>query len=254
MWVVRSVKLTTGKQSKRWVRVTRRPNTRKPTKPPKRKLSSVTRPPKKSSKSTKRVPKSTKRTPKSMKHAPKSMKHAPKSTKRTKKVSKAFRGGADSDQARIAQMICDVLRLYIPVYAFTTNKYTIDTFRLKLENMIRGYTLDRGALVQFGAYANRARAYSNKYATFTAQLKTLSPHESVQLREVFTNKKNRLESQLATMARDVKMVLDPEAYYGVLRDIGCEKAKMVDVVSKYYATHSTTHPDRDSHYYEFMSR
>lgn len=188
MWVVRSVKMSTGKRSKRWFKVLGKPKPRKKT----------------TKTSTKK-----------------------KTTKRKK-----LRGGVNSEEARAGQMICDVLRLYIPVYAFEKNEYTTQSFIRKLQNKIDLYTLDKQSLDLFKKYPQRKSMYESKLEEFNRLLAQLDPRVSVALREVFVNKRNTLKEHLHTNSQDVMMVLDPEGFYKILKEIGCEKAAVIDVYTR----------------------
>lgn len=200
MWVVRSVKLSSGKRSRRWFKVLPKPK-KKPIEPTKRKASKAGKTPTKKSK---------------------------KSTSKRKKL----RGGRNSKEALAGQMICDVLRLYIPVYAFTKNGYTRQTFINKLQKKIDLYVLDKQSLNLFDKYPQRKRMYESKLKDFNQSLNELDPEVSVGLREVFLNKKTNLEEHLSLHLNDVMMVLDPEGFYHILKEIGCEKAAVIEVYKK----------------------
>ena len=154
-----------------------------------------------------------------------------KAMKKKTTKPKKIRGGANSREAEAAQMICDVLRYYIPVYAFTSNQYTKDSFRKLLEQKIKIHVLDRQYLDLFQKYDKRENMYKSKLHQFETLLRGLRPEDAVGIREVFLHKQQKLESCLRYKSV-IMMVLDPEAYYPVLKDIGCEMANVIEVYNK----------------------
>lgn len=150
-----------------------------------------------------------------------------------KKNSKKIRGGVNSKEAKAAQMICDVLRLYIPVYAFEKIGKTIEELKTKIRKKIKLHIVHKQFMKYVDQFQERKDRYILKLDKFNHLLAELDPRVSVGIREVFVNKRNQLKDHMHGMTKEKieQLIYRPEnAYDTILKHIGCENAVLIDRV------------------------
>lgn len=164
-------------------------------------------------------------------------KPAKKQTKKIKKIKKTrhhLKGGS----AHIGQKICEVLRLYIPVYAMEVKYETQGRLMKFLSEQRKLGIVDQGQFQLLNKYPQRKRMYEKSYQEFTKMVAQLTSNEDMKYTDLLERKRSELKKQINGKRSDncyYNMVLDPEGYYkNLLGNIGCgsQSKLMYEVNSK----------------------